>query len=57
MGVLIVEGGRPEQEDHHWLLRGGGKQCIAPIESVLQGNGVFVSEQQNNPNRLHTNPN
>ena len=24
---------------------------------MLQGRGVFVSEQENNPNRLHKNPN
>ena len=36
---------------------GGGKQCIPPIMPVLQGLGVLVSDQENNPNRLHTNPN
>ena len=40
-----------------WGAAGGGKQWLAPIESVLQGWGVFVSENQNNKNRLHTNPN
>ena len=34
---------------------GGGKQWLAPIVLMLQGIGVFVSEQQNNTNRLHTN--
>ena len=36
---------------------GGRKQWLPPITSVLQGRGVFVSDHQNNPNRLHTNPN
>ena len=35
----------------------GGKRCLPQILSVLQGRGLFVSDQQNNPNRLHTNPN
>ena len=56
---LIVEGGRPERERHHWLLGGGGQREVVAVTnlSVMQGHGVFVSEQQNNPNRLHTDPN
>ena len=34
---------------------GCGKWWLAPIASVLQGRGVFVSEKQNNTNRLHKN--
>ena len=33
------------------------KWWLAPILFVLQGRGVFVSEKQNNTNRVHTNPN
>ena len=36
---------------------GDWKRWLPPIASVLQGRGLFVSEKQNNPNRLHTNPN
>ena len=36
---------------------GSGKWWLIPIVLVLQGHGVFVSEYQNNPNRLHTNKN
>ena len=34
---------------------GSGKRCLAPIASILQGRGVFLSEQHNNINRLHKN--
>ena len=34
---------------------GDGKWCLPPILMVLQGCRVFVSEKQNDPNRLHTN--
>ena len=53
------------RERHHCILRcggrlqaagGGGKRWLSPITSVLQGRGVFFSEQQNNPNRMHINP-
>ena len=40
-----------------WGAAGGGKRCLPPIMLVMQGTGVFLSEQQNNPNRLHTNTN
>ena len=33
-----------------------GKRWLRQISSLLKGPGVFVSEQQTNPNRLHTNP-
>ena len=53
-----------KQECHHLLFRGGGRRAagggnwwLAPIASVLKGRGVFLSEQQNNTNRLHTNRN
>ena len=36
---------------------GGGKRWLAPIASVLQGRGLFLSEQQNDANTLHTNQN
>ena len=36
----------------YWGAAGGGKWWMAPIESVLQGHGVFVSEHQSNTNRL-----
>ena len=34
---------------------GGRKMWLAPIASVLQGRGLFVSEQQYNTNRLRKN--
>ena len=40
-----------------WGADGGGKWWLAPIVSVLKGRGVFVSEHQNNTNRLHINRN
>ena len=36
-------------------LAGGGKRWLAPIVSVLQGYGVFFSEQKNGANMLHIN--
>ena len=36
---------------------GGGKRWLASIASVIQAQGLIVSEQQNNTNRLHTNRN
>ena len=40
-----------------WGAGGGRKRWLPTITSALQGRGLSVSEQQNNPNRLHTNPN
>ena len=37
--------------------RGSGKRWLTPIVSELKGRGLFLSEQQNNTNRLHTNRN
>ena len=54
------------RERHNCLLRcawqleavgGSGKRWLQPICLVLQGRRLFVPEHQNNPNRLHTNPN
>ena len=55
----------PDRERHQCLLKGGqwkaagggGKRWMTPIASVLQGQGLFVSEQQDSTNRMHTNPN
>ena len=38
-----------------WGATGGGKKFLPPIPSVMKGRGFFVSDQKNNPNRLHTN--
>ena len=55
----------PDRERHQCLLKGGqwkaagggGKRWMTPIASVLQGQELFVSEQQDSTNRMHTNPN
>ena len=40
-----------------WGAVGYGKLCLAPIVLVLQGRGVFVSENHNVTNRVHMNRN
>ena len=52
-GILTVEAGQPDQERHHWILRGDGR-WLPQIVLVMQGRGVFLREQKSNPNRLHT---
>ena len=37
----MVEGGRPEQECHHWILRGGGRR-----EAVVGTNSVGAARAQ-----------
>ena len=44
-GGSAVEGGQPEQERHHWLLRGGGwRKAVAVTNCVgaARAQSIFV---------------
>ena len=58
-GGSTVKDRRPERERHHWILRVAGdrKLWLTPFFSFLKVRRVFVSEYQNNPHRMHKNPN
>ena len=49
----------PKQERHHWLLRGGGLwEAVAGTNSIgAARDRSFLSENQDNTNRVHTNQN
>ena len=52
-----ADGAPPLSLEVRWATESGRKQWLTPIATVLQGPGVFVSEQKNYLNRLHTNLN
>ena len=58
-GGSTVEGGRPERERHHWLLRGGRHwEAAACTNCVIAARARTICVgSERNKNRLHTNRN